>query len=162
MHASKWCTGPVTKLIRKPVEDIYAGTQHPGLWCVVLAYTDLPVAKNVLVTAVHNAANQIPDGELKTKMLSLDVGMTVEQLDALLTWSEPLRRGPDLPLLHSVLYGATQVLKYEIPELMMKPINELVMFKAKVDRLTRRLAIEAFYEFLHGEVDLATWKGNYD
>lgn len=164
-----WCAGDITPLIDKPVEEIYQGTRKPGLWCVVLAYTNLPAAKNVLVAAIHNAANTLEEGELKTKMLAFNAEMTAQEIDDLMTWVrpkradvgfQPLRMEPSKAL-SLTLFAAAKVLKYETPELMMRPISDLVIYKMASEEKSRATAIAEFYEFLHGEVDLATWKGSY-
>ena len=170
MGTKNWCVGNVTPLISKPVEDIYEGTKAPAMWCVVLAYTNLPVAKTVLETAIHNAANTLEEGELKTRMLAFNAAMAIQELDELMTWAEPLRRtqvgfpplqvGPS-KVLCSALFAAAKVLKYEVPELMLRPVNDLVAYKASSEGKSWTTAVAEFYDFLHGEVSLAAWKGSY-
>ena len=164
----KWCAGDISELIDKSAADIYNGTRHPGLWCVVLAYTNLPTAKNVLVTAIHNAANTLEESELKTKMLAFNTGMTIQELDDLMSWVEPRRRlilppfqAESSKVLGSALFMAAKVLKYGVPELMMRPINDLVKYKMLLEEKSRETAIAEFYAFLHGEVNLSSWMGSY-
>jgi hypothetical protein len=166
-----WCAGNVIPLISKPVEDIYAGTQHPGFWCVVLYATNPSAAKGVLEAALHDVAGALDAGDMKTNLLAFSASMDGAAADALMTWASPLRKGsglfgglPDIDgqQLATILFDACKVIKYDRPELMMKPISALVGYKARTEGLGMQAATAAFYDFLHGEVDLATWKGGYE
>jgi hypothetical protein len=163
-----WCAGDISELIDKSAADIYNGTRHPGLWCVVLAYTNLSAAKDVLVTAIHNAAGALEDSELKTRMLVFNTGMTAQELDDLMSWVEPRRRlglppfqAQSFKVLCSALFTAAKMLKSETPELMMRSINDLVKYKMLSEEKSKETAIIEFYAFLHGEVDLSSWMGSY-
>jgi len=164
----RWCVGDVSSLIDKPAADIYQATPNPGMWCVVLAYTNLPVAKNVLVTAIHNVAATLEDSELKTKMLAFNTSMTVQELRDLMGWAGPKSGigSPPSPAdpskaLYSALFTAAKMLKTEAPEWMMRAVDGLVRYKMSSEEKTKAQAITEFYEFLYGEVDLSTWMGSY-
>lgn len=156
-----WCLPGFKPLIDKPIEDIYAGTRYPSLWCVVLAYSNPAIARTVLVGAVHNAANTLAASDLKTKMLSLETTTTEEDLDSLRSWAEPYLYGEDQPELHMALYCSVQFLKEGIPSQIMRPVKSIIAYNAANEEKTLQQAKADFYTFLHGAVDLSTWKGSY-
>lgn len=126
-----------------------------------MAYTDLATAKSVLVQAIQNEAALLSASELKTKMESLTVSMTVQEYTALMDWARPLRQGPSEAALHGALYGAARFLKEERPEIIPVPIHCLIRKEAERSAVSMDEATTTFYTFLRGQVDLNTWKGEY-
>lgn len=164
----RWCadSSAVTKNV--PVETIYQGTDKPQWWIVVLGYTNPTRAKEVLALAVQNAGNTLDASELKDKMLAFSATMTEQQIDDLMAWAKPKRKAtslfelPDKVLQHlcALLYSAAKYLKYGEPTMLMPPVLQLISYKVISEGISRPAAIAAFYEFLHAEVDLTTWRGD--
>lgn len=134
---------------------------HPNFWCVLLAYTNLPVAKTTIVQTMHNAGEALEPSELKTKIASLSAEMTKEQLTALMDWAEPLRRGNNQRNLHSAFYATVKFLKTEVPEVVLIAVDGLVQNIVDRERISLEAARRSLYEYLHTLVDEAAWKGSY-
>lgn len=166
---NRWCLDGFKKVRNVSPVTIYEGTRFPQWWMVILGYTNLTRAKEVLALAIQNAGNTLAESDIKTQMLAFSATMTEQQIGNLLIWAEPKRRatGLFLPLpdkttqeLCSLLHSAAKFLRDEKPEMLMLPIRQLIGYKVIQEGISLESAIESFYEFLHGEVDLATWQGS--
>lgn len=162
-----WTCQIVKPLIDRSVEDMYNGvngptdTKNPSGWLLVLAHTNLDAAKTVVIQAIKNVANTLEAGDLKTKIESLSVEMTESQLDALITWSDRLRRSENKTILHSALHAVAKLLKTSIPGHVLRIGDCLVQHDVETNKVSLAKAKDTLHAFLRSQVDLATWKGPY-
>jgi len=148
-NSKGWCND-ILPLVDKDPEAIYnSGSQYPGYWIVVLAYTNSTVAKTVILQTVKNIAI-LGDSDIKIRIDSLSVDSTKEELAALEKWAVLFRRKG---ILYAILYATIKFLQTGVPEITVRIVNDIITCSGA--------SKETLFASFSAQVDLATWKGPY-